>query len=113
MISLCSSGMPLAPRPLEADDRDQVAVEPALLEGREQLLLGVEDHGRRLDDRLGAVGQGGDLDHGPAEVAGEHLEPARRRKGRRLPEAITAGVVERSGPASQASSPSVEHRPRV
>ena len=67
-------------RALEADDDDGVAGELAGLEGVLDRLLVVEDPGRGLDD-VALRGDGGDLHHAGAEVAGEAADAAGRLEG--------------------------------
>ena len=85
-VILCSSGMPLALGPWKRINGHEVAVQLAALEGVGELVLVVEHQGRRLDDvPLGLDRR--DLDHRPAEIALEQLEPARgaERLGRSAP----------------------------
>ena len=65
-VSECSSGMPLARRPLEAHHGHHVAIELARLERRRERRLAFEHRRRRLD--APAIRRhGGDLDHAAAQ----------------------------------------------
>ena len=93
-------------RPLKAHHGDEVAVQPALVEGRDELFLGVKDHGGGLDDRVGPVGQGGHLDDGAAQVAGDDLEPARERKKAAAPRRSPRGRPSAPAPPASVRRPS-------
>ena len=77
---LVQLGHAVGARALVADDRDEVAVEVAAVEGGEEVGLVVEDARRRGDDAV-LGGDRGDLHHGAAERAVEHADAAVGRKG--------------------------------
>ena len=60
-------------RSLETDDGDEIAGQLAGLEGRLQIVLAVEDAGGGLDHLMLRFDRG-NLDHGLAEIAREHLQ---------------------------------------
>ena len=66
---------PVGARPLIADDDHHVALQLAALEGVEHLRL-VLEHARRGLDNPSLALDGGDLDAGAADIAGEDAHPA-------------------------------------
>ncbi len=72
---LVQFGHAVRARPLEAHDRDEIAIEFAALERVLDVVLLVEDERRRLDD-LAIGGHRRNLDDGAAEVAAERPQAA-------------------------------------
>ena len=95
-------------RSLETHHRDEVALEEARLECRDDRFLGVEHQRRRFDDVVGGL-HGRHLEDAAAEVAAQHPQAAIRAE-RRRDAAHDLTVEARSRPRPPAQPPLDERR---